>query len=382
MGALKAWVPRAARLAFAAGWVWCAPAGVQAQGPGSLSLEILGPDSMTSATKDSAARQTVFVRNPSAAAVPLRVALAVQGDSGGIVTLTPRGARLEVPAASVSALELVFDVPEPLTKQTLSGYLVVADARGSLLPATRWTSVSPPRPDAAKRKPLFGNVLLHPLVLAVASVVTAAVLVRRRIRGWMTGTPTWDFAKSWASTTTIATAFANGALVALIPKATQEGLAALAAVFAVLVLIAPSAYNLSLRRAEGGGAEPGYKGLVGFYLLASTLTLWGVLGALYCGYLLLNQISWEPLTEDRAIRLFEVLPVVIGGLVAAYGVATIRRTVEEQAEGPDPAPATAGSRSRPGTGTATIENDFKLERAPAPEHHAAPRSARPAFPLL
>src|SRR5205085_5581304 len=135
------------------------------------------------------------------------------------------------------------------------------------------------------------------------------------------------------------------------------GLAAVGAVFVILVVLAPIIYNLSLRNLPKEGGEQQKQGLVFCYILASVVTLWGVYGGLYVGYLLLNQISWGALTSDRASILFIDLPYAVGIVIALYAVLTMCRTVGEQV--------------RAAEGTTTQEAQF-----------IATRSTRSTFPLL
>lgn len=331
-----------ARLAVAA-VVCCGAAGVEAQAP---ALQILGADSVTSEldTAGVVLRHTAYVRNLSGTPVSPRALLLVTADTARPDSLWSRPLGPPIAGASVAAITTAFDIPPHLRKKSFGGYLVVGDAGGTLVPAVRWMSVSPPKPAAKKRPPVFGNVISLPFFLALACVGAAALWLGGRVLQTMVGAPTWDFARSWASTTTLATAFANAGLIALLPKETQTGLPALTAVFAILVLVAPAAYNFTLRPVTENG-ETRHKGLVFCYLFSSLLTLWGVYGALYTGYLVVKGGSWDALTADGAIRWFQALPYLVGALITVYAVFTIRRTVIEQTRPPaasDDQPRTAG----------------------------------------
>lgn len=180
--------------------------------------------------------------------------------------------------------------------------------------------------------------------IVVASLAAGIALV---VGGWLScggvraalktaiGDPSWDFSKSWASNVTVVGAILGTVLSAkILPTTTAvvvspNGYTALSLLFGSLVVVAPLVFTV-LRSAKPSSTGPVYTGRGWGFLLASALTLWGVLGELATVGLVLYEAQ-----HAKTLALGAVIPILatIGFamlLVAVYGLRTVQITLKPQ----------------------------------------------------
>jgi hypothetical protein len=149
------------------------------------------------------------------------------------------------------------------------------------------------------------------------------------------GDASWDFSKSWASNVTIVGAIVGTVLSAKILPATAavvaspNGYTALSLIFGSLVVVAPLVFTAS-RSGKPSPAGPVYTGRGWAFMLASAMTLWGVLGELTTVGLVLYEAQ-----HAKTLALGAVVPIwaIIGlaiVLVAVYGLRTVRMILTPQ----------------------------------------------------
>jgi hypothetical protein len=117
------------------------------------------------------------------------------------------------------------------------------------------------------------------------------------------GSPAWDFAKSWTSTTTLAgaiisTALTLSALPELTKYASKSGYAALAMLISLAIVVAPFVF-VAFRVGEVG-KDPAtgqdaviYKGSVWLFLVSGAITLFAGMAQVLVLFLLLDEIFLE-----------------------------------------------------------------------------------------
>jgi hypothetical protein len=147
------------------------------------------------------------------------------------------------------------------------------------------------------------------------------------------GGATWDFSKSWASNVTVVGAILGTVLSAkILPAsptviATPNGYTALSLLFGALVVVAPLVFT-ALRSGRPSAMDTVIEGKGWAFLLASEVTLWGVIGELATVGLILYEAK-----RAHTLPLGAVLPTwcVIGGallLIGIYGFRTTHYTVD------------------------------------------------------
>jgi hypothetical protein len=152
------------------------------------------------------------------------------------------------------------------------------------------------------------------------------------------GGATWDFSKSWASNITVVGAIVGTVLSAkVLPAsptvvATPNGYTALSLLFGALVVVAPLVFTAL--RSKPSAMDVTVEGKGWAFLLASALTLWGVIGELVTGGLILYEAK-----HGNTLPLGAVFPTwcVIGGalvLIGVYGFRTTYYTLEATAPSP------------------------------------------------
>jgi hypothetical protein len=176
--------------------------------------------------------------------------------------------------------------------------------------------------------------------IVVSSLVAGVVLT---VVGWLRcgavsaaptkviGDPTWDFSKSWASNVTVVGAILGTVLSAKVLPATTvvvspSGYTALSLLFGALVVVAPLLF-VATRKGRADAKGPVYTGYGWAFLVASSVTLWGVIGQLTTVGLVLYEAE-----HSTALARGAVIPVwcVIGLallLVVVYGQKSIRLTL-------------------------------------------------------
>jgi hypothetical protein len=140
-------------------------------------------------------------------------------------------------------------------------------------------------------------------VISISFAIATWVAAHRHLVGvrlsYALGTPAWDFAKSWTSTTTLAsavitTALTLSALPELTRYASKSGYAALAMLISFAVVVAPFVF-VAFRSGEIGKDPTGndtviYKGYLWLFLVSGAITLFAGLAQVVVLFLLLDEI--------------------------------------------------------------------------------------------
>ena len=176
--------------------------------------------------------------------------------------------------------------------------------------------------------------------IVLASLGAAAVVT---LSGWFRsragtaalkkaiGDPTWDFSKSWASNVTVVGAILGTVLSAkILPAATvvvsANGYTALSLLFGALVVLAPLLFVAS-RSGKPDAKGPVYTGHGWAFLLASLVTLWGVIGQLVTvGLVLYEAQHATTLARGAVFPIWCVLGLALL-LVSVYGLQSVRLTL-------------------------------------------------------
>jgi hypothetical protein len=152
------------------------------------------------------------------------------------------------------------------------------------------------------------GVVLVPLLIGLAiSLIVAAItglLASQDMNvswNFKLGSPAWEFAKSWASTTTlvsgiIATALALSALPELTKYASKSGYSLLALLISLIVIVAPFLFIVFRTGDINKEKEPffvEYHGPLWAFLLSSAMTLFAGLAQLAVLFLLLHEVFQE-----------------------------------------------------------------------------------------
>jgi hypothetical protein len=164
------------------------------------------------------------------------------------------------------------------------------------------------------------------------------ILESVQLRGRI-GPANWDFTKSWASNLTVVGALLGTILSAgvlpdttSVPKATYAGLSLF---FGALIVIAPFIYTStqgtnSVDKAEPA-PEPQFQGYVWFFLLATTITIWAVLGELGTMFAIFDEIRVGETMPGIAVGILGALLGSCGLLLLAMSWKRVRAITEFQA---------------------------------------------------
>jgi hypothetical protein len=186
------------------------------------------------------------------------------------------------------------------------------------------------------------STFVIPFEYALGISLAVVVLTALGFGGWglQFGQPAWEFAKSWASTTTFAggaftTAVAFNVLPELTKYASKAGYAILALFISLLVVVAPFIFS-GLRRGDVVWDEKNnqytvvYRGCIFFLAMSCGLTLFAALAQLIVVFVVYREMYPEidPWTFDRPFAVLAVL----GGLLCIYAFLSIKLTVELQKE--------------------------------------------------
>ncbi|HEY0602287.1 MAG TPA: hypothetical protein VGD58_05205 [Herpetosiphonaceae bacterium] len=268
---------------------------------------------------------TVFIQNKSSEELALSFRAVVYDDEGRSqpldVTVSPNS---QIAAFTTQAYTFKFTLPDSPTLTSGAGFIEVAPpAESGIGHGVRQLTLSP------EPVPFFENMLTLPLKLAslVVIIVFFVLLATRHLSPSfdMLGASGWDFKNSWASTTTIGTVFLNAALLALLPQKNNAAIAALGAVFAIFVIIAPFIYNTFTRQV---GQQ--IQGNSSVYLISCLFTLWGVFGSLCIGSILVSKVSWQSVINDPLIAYITWLPRVLIAMTFVYAGITMFLNVKKQ----------------------------------------------------
>jgi len=158
------------------------------------------------------------------------------------------------------------------------------------------------------------------------------------------GSASWDFSQSWATNITVAGAILTTLLGfsglpdygKFMPKSSYLSLGIL---FGVLVTLAPSVYNFIRKPVDPPPPDPNnlvpatgpsFQGYVFGFLLASFVTLWGVLGQLATiGLLLKELVDSGPLPSVMG-SAFNIVIVLVALFLLVYSNVTIYFNVQHQ----------------------------------------------------
>jgi hypothetical protein len=148
---------------------------------------------------------------------------------------------------------------------------------------------------------LYACILLSVLV-AIITWKKASKLEGGAPASYPLGSPAWDFAKSWISTTTLASAAIAAALtLSALPDltryASKSGYAALAMLVSLAVVVAPFVFVAFRAGAIGkdsdGNATVVYEGCLWLFLVSGAITLFAGLAQVVVLFLLLDEIFLE-----------------------------------------------------------------------------------------
>lgn len=161
------------------------------------------------------------------------------------------------------------------------------------------------------------------------------------------GTPAWDFAKSWTSTTTlvggiISTALALGALPELTKYASKSGYAILALMASLVAVVAPFVFTVFRtgtveRDSKTGIYSVVYQGWLGPCLVSCAMTLFAGLTQLVVFFLLLHEVFqgykfWSYSESDDPVswNLGALLVSGVALVLWVYSIYSIYLTVKLQ----------------------------------------------------
>jgi hypothetical protein len=234
---------------------------------------------------------------------------------------------------------LTLSIRMPAVQAPLSGYLglLTYNLTGKRVAATfRQFKVS---------APIFPTIVWCPIGVGVVGAILLCLYSTHRLNKsgipltTRMGSPTsWDFSKSWASNVTVAGALLSTALLlTTLPETryiNRGGYAILNLLFTLLVAVAPFLFNV-FRKAildKGGQGETQlqYQGYVGFFLLASGVTIWAVLAQMITLVILMNEFSVAPLVSTVFIHAFQGVIGLLALGVMVYSAETLYWTAKSQ----------------------------------------------------
>lgn len=299
------------------------PAGHAAE-PTPSPVTVVSPDAVQTTP---GAEATLILRNETGSRVKAELSVVGSGDT--VTVRTADGtAEVTLEAFAVSRVDLTFATDQAEADTT--GVLVVR-ADGGAPSAV---------PFALAAHKTFRDetlwLLLVPLILAIFLVgftVLVIGLSPRRLDDQM-GSVEWSFSDSWASNLTLAGALLGTVLAAgVLPEETsllpQPGYAALNLFFGLLVLVAPIVYS-ACSASVAGGEDPKYRGYVWSFLLAATLTAWGVAGELITVAWLFRELRANDALADETVNFLIGALLVLGLALAVYVGRTVADRVEKQ----------------------------------------------------
>ncbi len=178
-----------------------------------------------------------------------------------------------------------------------------------------------------------------PYDLVIASLIWAVFLMLIAIWwaeltkinwGEEMGSVRWDASKSWTSTFTAVGAILSVALSALkdiLPPATHQmsskgAYSGSSLFFGALIVLAAFFYNATLHPANvtalSGATKKELRGRVVFFLLATTLTIWGASGQVGTLGLLLEELKEKGPPVPLPAGLFQFLLIVVLAILVVY----------------------------------------------------------------
>jgi uncharacterized membrane protein YciS (DUF1049 family) len=165
------------------------------------------------------------------------------------------------------------------------------------------------------------------LAVAVITWIVAAQRLKDKVilyPNFKLGPPSWDFAKSWTSNTTlvgaiISTALTLSALPELTKYASKSGYSTLALLNSLAVIIAPFVF-IAFRRGKIGKEDAVlYQGCLWAFLLSCAITLFAALAQLVVLFLLLAEVLQEwSFSESWSLNAGSILTFVLGAALCWY----------------------------------------------------------------
>ena len=174
------------------------------------------------------------------------------------------------------------------------------------------------------------------LAISIATVALAGLIYGKL--GLQFGPPAWEFAKSWASTTTIASsAFTTAVTFSVLPELTQyaskAGYAILSLLISLLVVVAPFVF-FALRDGDikpdkkNEHFEVVYRGCIGSFLASCALTLFAGLAQLIVVFAVYREMF--PSDDLWSSDFASVAAAVLGAMLCIYAFLTIKLTIQLQ----------------------------------------------------
>jgi hypothetical protein len=151
----------------------------------------------------------------------------------------------------------------------------------------------------------------------------------------------FDPKQTWLSNFVIGTSILNSVIgLGTLDENVKTEVTALTGLFVLLILIGPLFYNLTIRSSTNDQNV----GWVWAFLVACGFTLMGSYGALATAFLVFDYFTQTYLISESIYRFFQVLLVVLIGVVSLYALRAIDQTVITQYTGDkedllQPAPA-------------------------------------------
>jgi hypothetical protein len=216
------------------------------------------------------------------------------------------------------------------TNLSSSGYLV-ARAEGSPAVSAAVTPISfYTEPDAL----IGARKFAVPFIIAFVVIVCAGLRLwrSRHIRpGALMREVSFDPKQSWVSNFVVGASILNGVIgIGTLDEKLQAEVTALTGLFALLILVGPLFYGLTVRsRTTDQNAGP-----VWAFLGACGFTLMGGYGALVTALLVFDYFRQAYLVSEPVYRFFQLLIVLLLGILSLYALSTIDRTVATQVAAP------------------------------------------------
>jgi hypothetical protein len=191
--------------------------------------------------------------------------------------------------------------------------------------------------------PVFA-ILSACFVISLAVACAARLSAGKLPRDFKLGSPAWEFAKSWASTTTlvgavISTALTLSALPELTQYASKSGYALLALLVSFVVIVAPFvfiAFRTGEPKQDDGNKTYSveYEGPLGAFLLSSALTVFAGLAQLVVLLMLVHEVFrglWSLVANI-------VLGLLLGAALCLYAFRSMLLTIKLQQKQKDEPP--------------------------------------------
>jgi len=315
----------------------------------STQIEILNAQPLT-LTLDSQnkAATTLFIRNIAAAPAVLSfeaVVKSLKDNTFAETTVKAKSARSNTDSNTIDVPPYQVGQPSELVSLEIAskasppaeGYLVVA------LPASTDNKKVLANIQLKLRLPIT-SWLVNLLVFgALASASFIAFYSGRQLTKQKQdlcaemGMPLWSFAGSWASNLTVASGVLNTTLaVTVLSEQTyylnRSTYTVLNMLFVGISGLAPIVYNFTRKTVENATAVDGveYRGRIAWFLIASAITLWAVLGQLGMQTLTLLELHAARQLPTSVFVTLLIALAVLTILLVIYAIYTICKTATMQ----------------------------------------------------